>query len=97
MRVTGLPSTFPHRLHVGVVQGQGDIHELVTEGLKALKDELPGEHGSHRDWLQYARKQGELLSRFHALENAHFETLRADLEALQAIADTRLQEWVRQH
>lgn len=97
VRVTGLPSTFPRRLHVGVVQDQGDIHELVTEGLKALKDELPGEDGSHRDWLQYARKQGELLSRFHDLDNARFEALRADVEELQSAADTRLQEWVRHH
>jgi len=97
VRVTGLPSTFPRKLHVGVVQDQGDIHELVTEGLKALKDELPDEDGSHRDWLQYARKQGELLARFHGLDNARFEALRADVEGLQSTADMRLQEWVRHH
>ncbi|WP_271679100.1 BREX-3 system phosphatase PglZ [Thermomonas mangrovi] len=97
VRVTGLPSTFPRKLHVGVVQDQGDIHELVTEGLKALKDELPDEDGSHRDWLQYARKQGELLARFHGLDNARFEALRAGVEGLQSAADTRLQEWVRHH
>lgn len=97
VRVTSLPSTFPRRLHVGVMQDQGDIHELVTEGLKALKDELPDEHSSHRNWLQYARKQGELLARFHGLDNARFESLREDVEGLQSTADTRLQEWVRQH
>lgn len=97
VRVIGLPSTFPRRLYVGVVQKQGDIHELVTEGLNALKDELPSEHGSHRDWLQYARKQGELIARFHGLDNAHFEALRTDVEELQSTADTRLQEWVRHH
>lgn len=97
VQVTGLPSTFPRRLHVGVLQGQGDVHELVTEGLRALLNELPSEHGSHREWLQYARKQGELLSRFHALDNARYEALRADVEALQVAADTRLQEWARHH
>ena len=97
VRTTVLPSSFPRRLHVGVVQDQGDISELVTEGLKALKDELPNEHSSHRDWLQYARKQGELLSRFHALDNVRFEALRAEVEGLQIAADTRLQEWVRHH
>lgn len=97
VRTTVLPSSFPRRLHVGVVQDQGDISELVTEGLKALRDELPNEHSSHRDWLQYARKQGELLSRFHSLGNARFEALRAEVEGLQIAADTRLQEWVRHH
>ena len=97
VQAAGLPSTFPHRLHVGVVQDQGDIQELVAEGLKALKGELPGEHCSHRDWLQYARKQGELLSRFHSLDNARFEALRAEVEELQVTADTCLQEWIRDH
>lgn len=97
VEVTGLPSDFPDRLHVGVVQDKGDIRDLVTDGLKALKDELPEEHCSHRDWLQYARKLGELLSRFHALDNARFEALRAEVEELQVTADVRLQEWVRNH
>lgn len=97
VQVAGLPSTFPDRLHVGVVQDQGDIRDLVVEGLKALKDELPDESSSHREWLQYARKQGELLSRFHSLDNARFEALRAEVEGLQTTADTRLQEWVRKH
>jgi hypothetical protein len=97
VQVTGLPSDFPGKLHVGVVQSPGDLRDLVVEGVKTLTDELPGEHGSHRDWLHYARKLGELLSRFHALDNTRFEAVRREVEALQTAADIRLQEWVRHH
>lgn len=97
VQVGGLPSDFPRRLHVGVVLTQGDLRDLVVEGLKALSEELPSEHGSHRDWLQFARKMGELLSRFHGLDNARFEAVRQDVEAFQSAADLSLQNWVRHH
>lgn len=97
VQVVELPSEFPGRLNVGVVQNPGDLRDLVLEGLKALTEELPSEHGSHRDWLQYARKLGETLSRFHGMDNARFEAVRHDVEALQFTADIRLQEWVRNH
>ena len=97
LEVAWLPTDFPGKLRVGVVRNPGDLRDLVVEGLKALADELPNEHGSHRDWLQYASKLGELLSRFHALDNARFEAVRHQVEAFQFTADVRLQEWVRHH
>ncbi len=97
VQVAGLPLKFPDRLHVGVVQNPSDLRKLVVDGLDALRDELPSEHGSHREWLQYARKLGELLSRFHGLDNSIFEAVRHDVESIQCTADVRLQEWVRLH
>lgn len=97
VQVAGLPSEFPRRLHVGVVQNPGDLRDLVVDGLKALEGEMPSAHGSHRDWLLYARKLGELLSRFHGLDNARFEAIRKDVESLQSTTDLNLQEWVRDH
>jgi len=97
VHVKGLPPELPRRLHVGAVQSEADLRGLVEEGLKALGGEMPSEHASHRDWFLYAAKLGELLSRFHGLDNASFESVRQDVEALQSSADHRLQEWVRYH
>lgn len=97
VEVAGLPPDFPRQWHVGVVQGQADLGDLVAEGVKVLRKELPGEQSSHKDWLQYARKQGELLARLHSLEPAQFEAARAEVEGLQLEADTRLQSWMPGH
>lgn len=97
VEVAGLPPDFPRQWHVGVVQGQADLGDLVAEGVKVLRKELPDEQSSHKDWLQYARKQGELLARLHSLEPAQLEAARAEVQALQLEADTRLQGWMPGH
>lgn len=97
VQVARLPPGFPGQLHVGVVQDASDLRNLVVDGLKALRNELPSDDGHHRDWLQYARKLGELLSRFHGLDNTRMEAIRLDVEALQSTVDVHLQEWVRDH
>ncbi len=97
VNVVGLPPDFPSRWHVGVVHNQTDLAALVMEGVKVLRSELPDDQSSHRDWLQYARKQGELLARLHSMEAARFEAVRAEVLALQLEADTRLQGWMPRH
>ena len=97
VEVSALPSDFPSRWHVGVVQSPADLGGLIAEGVNVLRSELPGEQSSHRDWLQYARKQGELLARLHSMEPAQSEAVRAQVQALQLEADTRLQSWMPGH
>lgn len=93
VHATSVPSGFPDRFRVGVVQNLGDQRALVAHGTALLRDGMPSVEGSHREWLRYAHRLGELLARFHALDEERFQSTRADVEALQLATDTRLTEW----
>ena len=97
LAVPHLPPSLPEWAKVGVVQDPASMQNLVLDGIKALKAELPGLDSTHRDWTHFGRRLGEIISRFHGLEAARADVVRESLAELQRQADERLREWVGKH
>jgi hypothetical protein len=93
----GMPVGIPEWVKVGVVQDPAALRNLVLEGIKNLLDALPHLGSSHRDWLQLARRFGEILSRFHRLDAARADGIRDRITQLQLSVDEHLLEWVAKH
>ena len=49
------------------------------------------------DWLTFAKSFGEILSRFHALDQAHAQGLDGMLQEVQQRSDELLVSWMRKH
>src|SRR5690606_36825851 len=73
------------------------MRNLVLKGINSLSEELPGATSSHRDWTHFARRLGEVISRFHSLDALRAEGLKADMKDLVARADSELRAWVQAH
>lgn len=97
LAIQGVPVSLPEWAKAGVVQDPAAMRNLVLEGIKSLSEELPGATSSHRDWTHFARRLGEVISRFHSLDAARAEGLKADMKDLVARADSELQTWVQAH
>lgn len=97
LAIQGVPISLPDWAKAGVVQDPAAMRNLVLEGIKSLSEELPDATSSHRDWTHFARRLGEVISRFHSLDAARAEGLKADMKDLVARADSELQTWVQAH
>ncbi|MGZ9709414.1 BREX-3 system phosphatase PglZ [Glaciimonas sp. GNP009] len=97
LSVQGMPTGVPEWVKVGVVQDPAALQNLVLEGIKSLIDTLPLLTSSHRDWSLFARRFGEVLSRFHSLDTARADRIRDSVAELQRLADERLHAWVAKH
>lgn len=97
LSVQGMPAGIPEWVKVGIVQDPAALRNLVLDGIKSLIDTLPTLESSHRDWSQLARRFGEILSRFHALDTARAEGIRDSVAELQQLADERLYAWAAKH
>lgn len=95
--VQKVPADVPDWLAVGIVRDPAARRNLVRDGLKRLLDTMPSEDGSHRDWLSFAKRFGEILSRFHALDQAHAQGLDDLLQEVQQRSDELLLSWIAKH
>jgi len=95
--VQSVPSNIPDWARVGVVQDPAALRNLVLEGIKVLLGEIPSSDSLHRDWTHFARRFGEVLSRFHTLDASRAEGIKDVMRELQHTADNRLREWVTKH
>jgi len=95
--VQGVPTTLPEWAKAGVVQDPAAMRNLVFEGIKSLKAEVPTIESSHRDWTHFSRRLGEVISRFHGLDAARAESIKDAMRDLVISADDRLREWVGKH
>ena len=94
LMVDRVPADLPEWVKVGVVKDPAALRNLVLAGVSALTQELPDLESNHRDWTHFARKMGEVISRFHSLSVADAEVIKAKILALQSAADERLREWL---
>ena len=95
--VQKVPAGVPDWLAVGIVRDPAARRNLVRDGLKRLLDTMPSDGGSYRDWLAFAKSQGEILSRFHAMDQAHAQGLDDMLQEVQQRSDERLASWIAKH
>jgi hypothetical protein len=97
LAVQGTPAGVPDWARVGIVQDPLALRNLVSDGIKNLLESTPTLDSSHRDWSQYARRFGEILSRYHALDTTRANGIRGNLIDAQRLSDERIQTWVEKH
>ena len=69
----------------------------MLDGIKSLLETTPTLDSSHRDWAQYARRFGEILSRYHTLDSTRANGIRDSILEVQRLADERIQAWLIKH
>lgn len=97
LAVRGVLPKIPEWAKVGIIQDPLALRNLVVEGIKSLHQTLPTAEASFREWANTARKFGEVLARFHALDSLRAEGLRAAIADLQTSADESLRQWTGKH
>jgi len=97
LAVQGIPAGIPDWARVGIVQDPAALRNLVLDGIKSLLETTPTLDSSHRDWTQYARRFGEILSRYHTLDSFRANGIRDSILEVQRLADERIQAWVVKH
>lgn len=97
LAIEGQSSDMPDWVKVGVVEDPSAMAKLVTGGASRLADSLPGTDASHRDWTQFSRRLGEVISRFHSLAAAQALPVGDKVLDLQNAADERLRQWLSVH
>ena len=95
--VQSVPVAIPDWAKVGLILDPASLPKLVLDGVEALMGDLPTPDALHREWSHFARRLGEVISRFHALDAVHADSIKASILALQSCADERLREWVAKH
>jgi hypothetical protein len=97
IEIDGSAAGLPDWAQVGVIPDPLALRNLVAQGIKSLKDDLPKHDALHRDWTNWARRHGELLSRHHALDKARADSIQAELIELRTMADAALLGWCARH
>lgn len=95
--VQGSPAGLPGWVKVGLVEDPHALGDLVSEGVKRIAADLPAVDASHRDWVEMARRLGEVISRFNGLSAGIAKPIQRHVRALQRDADKRLKDWLFQH
>ncbi|MGR9398870.1 BREX-3 system phosphatase PglZ [Rhizobium leguminosarum] len=94
---SGSTADVPSWVQVGLVDNPQALGSLVSEGAKRIAADLPEVEANHRDWVETARRLGEVISRFNSLSVALAEPIRQQVYTLQREADERLKDWLVQH
>jgi hypothetical protein len=95
--VQGAPPTLPEWVRVGIIQDPSARRDLVADGIERMMVEMPAGDSTYRDWIHFARRQAEVIARFHELDASQARDLHDRLAALQHEANRRLREWVDRH
>lgn len=97
VEVQDSPAELPEWVKVGLVNDPQALGKLVSEGVRRLAADLPAVDASHRDWVEMARRLGEIISRFNNLSTSVAQPIQQQVRALQRLADDRLKDWLFQH
>lgn len=97
VEVQDSPAELPEWVKVGLVNDPRALGKLVSEGVRRLAADLPAVDASHRDWVEMARRLGEIISRFNNLSMSVAQPIQQQVRALQRLADDRLKDWLFQH
>lgn len=91
------PGDLPGWVKVGLVEDPHALGNLVSEGVRIIAADLPDANATHRDWVELARRLGEVISRFNGLSTEIAEPFQQQVRTLQRDADERLKDWLVQH
>lgn len=91
------PIDLPRWIKVGLVEDPYALSNLVSEGVTRMAADLPDTNATHRDWVELARRLGEVISRFNSLSTEIAEPIQQQVRKLQRDADDRLKDWLAQH
>lgn len=98
LAVHSVPAGMPSWIKTGIVQDPAALQALVLKGIDGLIDALPTASSSHRDWGEFAKRYGEILSRANGLvassNYGEQDVVRNRLKTVQDESDVRLQQWV---
>ena len=94
LAVASMPTDLPDWITVGIVKDPAALRNLVQDGLRSLIDTMPTADSSYRDWGAFAKRFGEILSRFHGLDPVRALGLRDALQEVQRLSDDGLVAWV---
>ena len=97
LAVQGAAAEIPTWAKVGIVQDPAALRNLVLDGINSLLNTTPTLDSSHRDWTQYARRFGEILSRYHMLDTTRANGIRENIIEAQRLADERIHAWLSKH
>lgn len=84
----------PDWIRIGLVDDPKALGVIVAEGVKKVATDLPTVEATHRDWVETARRLGEVLSRFNSLNATLAEPIRPQVCNLQFEADERFKGWI---
>ena len=93
----GLHNDLPLWVKVGLVEDPHALGNLISEGVKKIVADLPTDQSSHREWIDLARRLGEVIARFNGLSAAIAEPILQQVRALQRDADEHLKIWLLKH
>lgn len=97
IEVHGSVDTLPDWARVGVVPDPLALRNLVARGVAELQKQLPLVEDAPRAWTDWALRFGQILSRFHTLDQARADSVAGDVATLRATADAALLAWSRLH
>jgi hypothetical protein len=94
-----IPTGIPGWIRAGIVEDPEALHVLVLKGLDGLIAALPTATSSFKEWSEFAKRYGEILSRTHGLpctteSSQHLPAIRDRIKTIQSQSDERLQAWV---
>jgi len=96
--VSAVPTTVPGWIKAGVVADEWSQFALAAKSIEALAAAVPDADSSHKQWGDFAKRFGEMLSRVHDLPSRdageRMAAIRMRIKEIQAQADERLQAWV---
>jgi hypothetical protein len=97
VRVSKTPATLPHWASVGVLEQSRSAATLAAEDVDRVLASLPGPDGSYREWLQLARRLGDLIFRLNTLPPDVADEMKSRVAQLQLNADEHLRGWILRH
>ncbi len=98
LAVAGVPATMPTWIRAGIVEDVWSQFALAEKSIDALAAAVPDADASHKQWGDFAKRYGEMLSRVHDLQGKdggeRLANIRGRIKAIQTLSDERLQAWV---
>ena len=93
----GAHTDLPRWIKVGLVEDPHALSILVSEGVQKIAADLPTVKSSHREWIELARRLGEVIARFNGLSAGIAKPIQKQICALQRDVDELLKSWLLQH
>ena len=98
LAVSGVPASVPGWIRAGIVEDVWSQFALAEKSIAALAAAVPDVDAPGKQWSDFAKRFGEMLSRVHDLSGKdggeRMTAIRERIKAIQAQSDERLQAWV---